>query len=991
MIRFHLLNERVIRSAAVFCLFVPQAILAETAGPKFEKDVLPIFTQYCFTCHGQSSPRQGLDLRTAASTLRGSNNGPVIVKGSPEESPLWQKVSAHAMPPPAYKQTVPDAAIETIKLWISSGAASDQAAGALSKEAVEQRARFDKEILPVFIARCVQCHGQAKPMGGLDLRTLASLLKGSVSGPVLTEGKSDASVLVRKVVSHEMPPPGAGTPMTQDETRVLREWIDRGHVGDGIEIANSIDRPFTKAEAPEITAKQREFWSFRKPVAAPAPRVHAEARVRTPIDSFVLAKLESQGLGYSADAPNLTLMRRAYFDLTGIPPTPEEIHQFAADIRPGAYERLIDRLLASPHYGERWGRHWLDAVGYVDTTGKDFDANKPEIADGMWRYRDYVIKSINQDKPWDKFLQEQIAGDEMIDWRSAKHYTPEMLEKLTATGYMRNVLDNTTEDITNLPTERYEALFKLVEKISASTLGLTVGCARCHTHKFDPIPQRDYYRFLALFTTSYNPTDWLQPKDHFLWNVSTDDKTEIERYNAEIEKSAGALKKQLAALRKPYEKRILDEKLKALPESIREDARQAIETAADKRDDVQKYLFTKFGKSLQIGDDEVHKALNPADKATAEKIEAQLTVWDGYRRKLDKLQALWDVGKPPSIRLLQRGSLESPGPKVTPGFPEILCSNGKTDAAPPPDLQGKTSGYRLAFAEWLTSRDNPLTARVIVNRLWQNHFGMGIVATPDNFGKMGAPPVDPELLDWLAVDFMEHGWSAKRLHKMMMLSTAYRQSSRQGTETWVAKAMEIDPENHLLWRMNLRRLDAESIRDSFIAVAGKLDETVGGPAIALNMQPDGLEVVSDTDSPGGQWRRSVYLTARRTYPLNFLSVFDYPVIDTSCPRRTPSATPLQSLTLMNDKFVLDSASRTAERVREMAGKDAPVAKTIEDAYLLAFQRKPSAAEIQMGEEYLGRQRDIYLSANETPPEAAKHAFDSLTQMLLSSNEFLYVD
>ena len=955
---------------------------AEAAGPRFEKDVLPIFTQYCFTCHGQSSPRQGLDLRTSASTLRGSNNGPVVVKGSPEQSLLWQKVSAHLMPPPAYNQKVPDAAIETIKQWISAGAPADQQA--LSKEAAEQRTRFEEEILPVFTARCVQCHGAGKPMGGLDLRTLASLLQGSVGGPVLTEGKSDTSVLVRKVASHSMPPPGTGKPLSDDEIRVLREWIDRGHLGDGIEIANPIDRPFTKAEAPAITAEQRKFWSFREPVAAPPPKVSAANRVRTPIDSFVLAKLESQGLGYSADAANMTLMRRAYFDLIGLPPTPEDVQRFVADTKLGAYERLIDRLLASPHYGERWGRHWLDAVGYVETTGKDFEANKPEIAEGMWRYRDYVIQSTNQDKPWDLFLREQIAGDEMVDWRSATHYTPAILEKLTATGYMRNVLDNTTEDITNLPTERYEALFKLVEKVSGSTLGLTVGCARCHTHKFDPIPQRDYYRFLALFTSSYNPVDWLQPKDRFMWSVSKDEKAEVDRYNAEIDRPAGELKKQLAALRQPYEQRILDEKLKALPEAIREDVRLALATPAEKRDDVQKFLFTKFGKSLQIPASDVDKALSDADKASSEKLQTQINTWEGYRRKLDKLQALWDVGTPPSIRLLQRGSVESPGPKVTPGFPEVLCANGKTDAAAPSDLQGKTSGYRLAFVEWLTDRHNPLSARVIVNRTWQHHFGTGIVATPDNFGKMGATPVNPELLDWLAVDFMEHGWSAKRLHKMIMLSTAYRQSSRQGTESWVAKAKEVDPDNRLLWRMNLRRLEAEAVRDSMIAVTGKLDETVGGPSVVMAMQPSGLEVVSEKDSPGGQWRRSIYLTARRTYPLNFLSVFDYPVIDTSCTRRTPSATPLQSLTMMNDTFIIDSAARMAERVRQLGG-------TIETAYLIAFQRKPSVEEIRMAEEYLRKQNAIYATANEPPDKAATHAFATLMQMLLSSNEFLYVD
>lgn len=970
----------------VFLALSGAPALADTNGPRFEKDVLPIFQQYCFTCHGQSAPKLGLDLRTAASTLKGTYNGPVIVKGSPDQSVLWKKVSAHAMPPPVYGQTVPDADIETLKRWIAAGAPADHPAGD-GKEAAEQRARFNKEILPVLTARCVKCHGESKPMAGLDLRTAASVLKGSNSGPIVMEGFSERSLLIRKVASHSMPPPGAGQPLSESEIRVLREWIDRGQF-EGEEVDNSLERPFSPTEAPAITANQRDFWSFRKPVAAVVPKVRAADRVRSPIDSFILAKLESQGLGLSQDAPNLTLMRRAYFDLIGLPPTPEEIRKFLADTKPGAYERLIDRLLASPQYGVRWGRQWLDAAGYIDTTGKDFDAKRLELAEGMWRYRDYVVESINNDKPWDKFLTEQIAGDEMIDWRAAKHLTPRMIELLTATGYMRNILDITWDDIENLPVNRFEALFKLVEKVSSSTMGLSMACARCHTHKFDPIPQRDYYRFLSLFTTAYNPYDWIKPNDRYLWAVSKEDKEEIDRYNAEIDRPVAELKKQLAAVRRPYEERLLNEKLKSLPEAIRQDAKVAVETPKEKRDEIQKYLFTKFGSSLQVTDAEVRKTFNEADKSTIEKLDNQILTWNGYRRKRDKLEALWDVGVPPVNRLLQRGSEAMPGPRVTPGFPEVLCAPGATDAVRPHETQGKTSGYRLAFAGWLTSRQNPLTARVIVNRIWQGHFGTGIVATADNFGKMGSSPVNPELLDWLAVDFMDHGWSAKRLHKMIMLSTVYRQSARQGSEPWVNKAKVIDPENRLLWRMNLHRLDAEILRDSVIAAAGKLDPSMGGPPIPLETRPDGLQVVSDKV---GQWRRSIYLTARRNYPLNFLGVFDYPMIDTNCTRRVPSATPLQSLTMMNDQFILDSASYLAARAAEMAHGDAAAARKIEAAYLLVLSRKPTATEMQLGEEYLRKQQEIYLNANEPVEKAATKSFASLAQMLLSSNEFLYVD
>ncbi|MDX1983052.1 MAG: DUF1553 domain-containing protein, partial [Bryobacteraceae bacterium] len=888
---------------------------------------------------------------------KGSHNGPVIVKGNPEQSLLWKKVSARLMPPAIYGQTIPDAGLETIKQWIAAGAPSDAPIGAPAKEAAEQRARFERDLHPIFKSRCIQCHGGKTPAAGLSLHTTADVLKGGTNGPVVVEGFSERSLLIRRVANHTMPPPGSGKPLSESEIRAMREWIDRGNFSESV-ITDASERPFTPLEAPAITPEQRQFWAFRKPIAAPVPKVKAQARVRTPIDNFLLAKLESKGLSYSPDAPDLKLMRRAFFDLTGLPPTPSQIAGFVNDTAPGAYERLLDRLLDSPHYGERWGRQWLDAAGYVDTTGKDFDPRKAEYADGMWRYRDYVIQSFNSDKPWDRFLTEQLAGDELVDWRSASKFTPQITELLTATGYLRNVLDITEEDISNLPVERYEALFKLMEKVSSSTLGLTVGCARCHSHKFDPISQRDYYRLLALFTTSYNPTDWLQPQNRHLYTISRTAKEEIDRHNQELDAPIAEWKKQMAAVRKPYESRLLDEKLKALPEAIRQDTKAAIETPADKRDEVQKYLFNKFNAELKIPPKDLEAALSPGDAESIAYMENEVAKFEAKKVKLEKVQALWDVGAPPAIRLLQRGSPDAPGPRVTPGFLEILSSQGRTDAAKPAAAHGETSGMRLAFAQWLTSADHPLTARVIVNRIWQGHFGTGIVATPDNFGTTGAPPTHQELLDYLAVDFMKNGWSAKRLHKLIMTSTAYRQSAQRG------RAEAIDPDNALLSRMNLRRLDAESLRDSVMAASGKLNPTAGGPPVPLEMRPDGLQVVSSKEPESAQWRRSIYLTSRRTYPVSFLGVFDYPIIDTNCARRVPSATPLQSLTMMNDGFVWQAAEALAAR----ANGD------VDMAYLLTLSRKPADEERRLAAEYL-----------------QSNPFKTFAQALLSSNEFLYID
>ncbi|MBL8174194.1 MAG: DUF1553 domain-containing protein [Bryobacterales bacterium] len=954
--------------------FLWMALPLAAQDPRFEKDVLPVFTEYCFTCHGQSSPKLGLDLRTAATALKGSHNGPVIVKGKPEESLLWQKVSSRAMPPSFYNQKMPDGKMEIIRKWIAAGAPFDAPIGAPAEEAAQQRARFDKNVAPLLKARCVACHGANKPAAGLDLSTSAGLLKGSINGPVIVEGFSGRSVLIRRISAKTMPPPNAGKPLSEAESNLIKEWIDRGNFSEHVSV-DSADRPFSPLEAPPITAEQKQWWAFRKPAAAVPPKVKAKARVRTPIDSFVLARLESKGLTFSPDASNETLLRRAYLDLTGLPPTPEEIRAFHEDRAPGAYERLIDRLLDSPRYGERWGRLWLDAAGYVDTTGKDFDPRKAEYAEGMWRYRDYVIRATNADKPWDRFLTEQIAGDELIDWRKAKTFTPEIRDLLAATGYLRNILDITAEDISNLPVERYEALFKLVEKVSSSTLGLTVNCARCHSHKFDPISQKDYYRFLALFTTSYNPTDWLRPQERHLYTVSSEEQKAVEAHNKQFDAPLKELNGKLKDLRKPYEEALLDEKLRKLPEAIRADTKRAVQTEAGQRDEVQKYLAGKFGAQLRVTPAEIGKKLSEADKPVSARLEEEIKALEAKKQKLEKVQALWDVGKPPSIRLLQRGSADAPGPRVKPGFLEVLSEGLPLDAVKPAAAQGETSGIRLAFAEWLTNPNHPLTARVIVNRIWQGHFGTGLVATPDNFGAMGAKVTNRELLDYLAVNFMANGWSAKKLHRAIMTSTVYRQSSR------IAKPVDSDPENTLLWRMSLRRMDAETVRDSVIAVSGKLDTTQYGPPIELEMRPDGLQVVSSKEPAGAQWRRSVYLTARRTYPIGFLGVFDYPVMDTHCARRTPSATPLQSLTMMNDEFVWKAAGELTRRA----------AMDIEAAYLMTLSRRPSAGELAAAREFLRVQEDTFLSAKESAEKAREKAFRSFAQALLSSNEFLYID
>jgi len=975
-------------------LLFPAVLHAQsTAGaPVFERDILPIFSTYCFTCHGKTSPELGMDLRTAASVLRGSHNGPVIKKGSPESSRLFQLVSKHLMPPPAFESIVPDPDVETIRRWISSGAHSSQSKGDIPEVARRQISRFEKEIQPIFNARCTACHGGQTPQSGLDLTSLTPALKGGKHGPVILEGFSDKSVLIRQLQSGVMPPAGAGEPIKKAELELMRGWIDEGNFADYVDLGNPLDRAFTETEAPEVTAEDRQYWAFRKPLAAAPPKVKSATRAQTPIDSFIISELESRGLELSPPASKQTLLRRVYFDLWGLPPTPEEAQGFLQDTRPDAYEQFIDRLMDSPNYGERWGRHWLDAVGYTDTTGKDHAVATVELAEGMWRYRDYVIRAFQQDKPWDRFLTEQLAGDELVDWRNAETYTPEIIEPLVATGYLRTILDVTNEDISDRPLDRYDALFALLDKVSSSTLGLTLTCARCHSHKFDPIPQRDYYRFLSVFTAAYNPSAWIQPKKRLHYTVSKSEREEIESHNQEIDAAVGRLSDDIEQIRRPYREQRLGEKLEKLPEVVRADTKLAVETEADDRDEVQKYLVEKFGPLVEITDEELDASITGDHQDELSRLKQKVATWDGYRRKLHQIQALWDGDGVPTIRLLQRGSVESPGPKVKPGFITVLCAADEDcTAEPSANRVGATQGYRLALAEWLTDPNHPLTARVIVNRIWQHHFGMGIVATPDNFGSTGSPPSQPALLDWLAVDFVQHGWKAKRLHKMIMRSAVYRQSSRPSSNPRSEQAAAEDPDNRLLWRMPMRRLEAEALRDSILAVAGRLDDTVGGPAVELRARSDGLQVVSEAESTGGPRRRSVYLLARRTWPLTFLTAFDFPIIDAACSRRVPSATPLQSLSMMNSEFVTENAREAANRAAALAGDRSTPHDLVETTYGLLFSRKPSTQESRIALDHLESQQQLYANANSSAEEAFEKSLANLVHMLISSNEFLYVD
>jgi hypothetical protein len=828
---------------------------------------------------------------------------------------------------------------------------------------------FEKDILPIFQARCLRCHGAEKQKADLDLRTKTALLKGGETGPAVTPGSAAKSLLWEKVAADKMPP--GKEKMTAVEKALLRAWIDGGARDSSGAIAQT-DGPKDR----QVTDEDRQFWSFRKPVRPAVPRVQHGDRVRNPIDAFLLAELEKKGLAFALEADRRTLLRRITYDVIGLPPTPREIEDFLADSSADAYERVIDRLLASEHYGERWGRHWLDLAGYADSEGI---LNADYVRSAAWRYRDYVIRSFNQDKSYARFLQEQLAGDELVDYWTAyqaqKELSPAVVEALVATGYLRCACDTSRPDfvkIKNAPGYYYQTLDDTVKIVASSTLGLTLECAKCHSHKYDPIPQSDYYRVQAIFMGGYRPAQWVPQVQRRLLEATAVQEQEAKEHNAVIDADIARLRKQGDEVRRYYADRLFDERLQRLPEAIRDDVRVALATAPARRSEVQKYLADKFQKELRPNPNSL-LAASPEFRAWMQGLDAFVQTMEARRRTFPEIRALYDLPGEPRTPLLRRGDYLQPGPEVAPGTLSALATS-KPFSWTPPAPDARTSGRRLAFAAWLTQPDHPLTARVMVNRLWLHHFGEGIVATPDNFGRMGARPSHPELLDWLATEFVARGWSIKAMHRLILTSSAYRQAS-----TVHAEGKRLDPDNRLLWRQRLRRLEAEPLRDAVLAVAGTLNPQMYGPPVPMQTSADG-EVTTPNDASGR--RRSIYLQVRRSQPLTVLQVFDQPVMETNCTRRGVSTVSSQALTLLNSDFLVQQADAMAARVLK-ASPTSPA----DYAVRLVFGRPATVAEQQKLTAFLDAQAARHGSA----PDGRRKALADLCHMLLSANEFAYVD
>ena len=834
---------------------------------------------------------------------------------------------------------------------------------------------FERDIRPILRAHCLDCHGAEDAFeGNLDLRQVRSMERGGDSGPAIARGDAGASLIVARIRSGEMPP--STLKVTAEELAILERWVAAG-------APTTRPEPETIPPGLGITPEEREWWSFRPLVRPPLPAVAHPELVTQPIDAFLLARLERDGLSFSPPADRATLIRRASFDLLGLPPSAEEVDAFVADPDPAAYEHLVDRLLASPRYGERWARHWLDIAGYADSAGATQDDPPRPYA---WKYRDWIVRALNADLPFDRFLVEQLAGDELVPPPHAQ-LPPESIDRLTATGFLRMAADGTAGG--GDPESRNRVVTDTLTILSSSLLGLTVGCAQCHDHRYDPIPQSDYYALRALFEPALDPQAWKAPNERLVSLFTDADRAR----SAEIEAEAVAASQELESKQATAIAAALEKELLKHPEELREKLGTAARTAEKDRTPEQQQLL-KERPSVNISPGVLYQY----DQAAADELKALGEKIAAIRARKPVEDFLFCFAEPPGhlpvTRVFHRGDYRQPKGEVGPADLQVTGPEGETAIAAD-DSTLPTSGRRLAWARRLTSGRHPLLGRVIVNRLWMHHFGRGIVGTPADFGRLGERPTHPDLLDWMAVEFADSGWSLKRFHRMLLLSTAWRQASMRRPEL-----DSIDADNRLVGRMPVRRLEAEAVRDRILAAAGTLDASPFGPAVPVVADDAGEFVVKDSIP-----RRSLWLEQRRSMPMQFLATFDAPTMQTNCDRRIHATAAGQALLLMNGDFALTQARRMADAVLAAAGvsiaDDMPAdaeAQALAPAVTLvwrrAYGRSPDAEEAAETLEFLTDELTILRGAAAeiaAPAERRARAMANLCQQLLSSNEFLHVD
>jgi hypothetical protein len=934
--------------------------IADDGDILFETDIAPILADKCGACHRDTTQKGGLNLSSMQTLQRGGESELPLVAESLDDSWLWTMVDGGGMPPES-EEPLTDDELAQIREWIEVGGPSMEPLAEVEREITQH------DVTPIMLLRCSACHGPKVQRGGLDLRSPTAMLEGGDSGPALVPGKPEESLMIQRIESEACPPselllkffvrrPGT------TEVETLKTWI-----AEGAPVKNVVTDVATTEPDPLVSDHDRQHWAFQP------PRVASDADA---IDGFIQRKLGHHDLELSPPADRDTLIRRAYIDLIGMPPPLDEWRYWREHAESDWFAQMVEDLLASSHYGERWGRYWLDVAGYADSEG---GVSADPIRDVAWKYRDYVIDAFNEDKPYDRFLLEQLAGDELQDVDNADEITQQMVENLVATGFLRMGIDQTGSRTMNFVPERLGVISDAITVVSSGVMGLTMECARCHSHKYDPIPHRDYYRFKAIFQGAMDEYDWLSFKTRELDLATPEHRRRSQQVNPPLAERQDALQKELAQNERRLKIDLLKTHAPELSEQDHQDTLVALRKADNQRSLRQRKLVEQLKRAETLPDERQPTGVLKA-RQYIQVLEREIAHVKERMIPSSKIRALWDRGRPSPTYILVRGEHSKPGRLVGPGVPSVL-TDGQTpfEVTPPfPDGTPKT-GRRLALARWLTRPDHPLTARVMVNRIWAHHFGTGLVKTLDNFGKQGTPPSHPELLDWLALQFVESGWSIKHMHRLIMNSHTYRQTSHVTMDR-----RERDPENRWLSRMTLQRMNAEALRDSLLAVSGKLDRRTGGPPDPISVDRDGLVSVNPTSTGG--WRRSVYLQYRRTQIPSLMDTFDYPIMGPNCVSRTVSTVSPQALMLKNNEHVYALAKAFAERVQRLlvTQDQRGAGKQVDLVYQLALSRLPSDHERQIGIDALHELEAAW-------DGDANSALETYCHTMLNSAAFLYVD
>ncbi len=786
-------------------------------------------------------------------------------------------------------------------------------------------AHFEQHIRPILATKCLKCHGEKKQEGKLRLDSREAMLQGGESGPSIVPGKTVDSLLIEaiKYESFEMPPTGQ---LSAKEIEQFEQWVAAGAIWP--ENAGTL-----REESGLIAPADREWWAFQPLFKPEVPVAENDHWSRNEIDRFVFARLAEQGMHAAPQADRNTLVRRLYFDLLGLPPTPDEIDSFVNDESPEAWEKLIDRLLDDQRYGEHWARYWLDLVRFAESDGWNQDAFRPNL----WRYRDYVVDSFNDDKPYPEFVRQQLAGDEIQE---------DNPEHLAAAGYLRlGIYEYNQRDARG----HWNDIMNEMTDVTADVfLGMGMACARCHDHKFDPLLQADYFRLQAFF----EPISW---RDDMI-GATQAEQAEYQQQLTAWDKATKTVREQIEALIKPHH----DRKWKSTAEKFPLDIQACFYKPVEQRtswENQMAYLVTR--QFYEEGGGPL-SGLKKEDKEKYDALIKELAAFDNIKpHPLPELTTATDFSGPPAPTVIPDAADQTP---IEPGFLAVL-SDQPIGAAPQFPALPQSTGRRTALADWIGRADNPLTTRVIVNRIWQEHFGQGIVSTANDFGHLGQLPTHPALLDWLTVTFVEDGWSIKRLHKRILMSETWQQSA------YHAQAKEYqkqDPAEHLLWRSRVRRLKAEQIRDAMLSISGELQPQVGGPSV-------------DAKTP----RRALYVKSFRNTPNSFLAAFDIANGLKSVAERNSTTTPTQSLMMINGEYALGRATKLAEQLakKEYATPD----EMLSHAFRLTWGRSPSASELSSAHRF------IAAASAEEQWTFDRDLLVDFCHVLFNSNEFLYVD